>query len=235
MKTAVVTGGAAGIGKALVLRLLEHDYNVVCGDIQPITGIPTSLQSRLQYVHCNVVTSDLPSLFAFAVRTFGRIDVVVNNAGIAEPGAFLSDTINMNAIKRVVDINLTAVVEGTRLAIRQFQHQQSPGVVVNVSSMSALHPLSVAPVYTATKTGVLAFTRSLKYLRKRHIRVTAVCPFFVDTNLLQTSKQGHDPVFTALLDQVPRVTVTQVVDTIMQLIQGETTEMELTVAPESKL
>jgi NAD(P)-dependent dehydrogenase (short-subunit alcohol dehydrogenase family) len=115
-----------------------------------------------------------------ATRRLGRVDVVANIAGIGDGDLFADDPGDW---AKVIEIDLTAVIASTRLAVRAMRDAGRGGVIVNMSSLIGLHPMAEAPVYSAAKAGVVAFTRALAGLAEEGIRVNAVCPELVDTPL----------------------------------------------------
>jgi NAD(P)-dependent dehydrogenase (short-subunit alcohol dehydrogenase family) len=124
--------------------------------------------------------ADLAAAYDAAVERFGRLDIVANIAGIGDGGDLFAD--DPGDWRRVVDIDLTAVIDSTRLAVRAMRRGGHGGAVVNLASLIGLHPMAAAPVYSAAKAGVVNFTRSLAHLAADSgIRVNAVCPELVDT------------------------------------------------------
>ena len=114
-----------------------------------------------------------------AVDRFGRLDIAFNNAGIGGEDLFADDPGDW---KLVVDIDLTAVIDATRFAVREMRQAGNGGTIVNTASLIGLWPMPSAPVYAAAKAGVVNFSRSLGYLAEESgIRVNAICPELVDT------------------------------------------------------
>jgi 15-hydroxyprostaglandin dehydrogenase (NAD) len=184
-KAAVVSGGGSGIGRAAVLALVERGAKVIVADIDEHAGrqsvsLVTEKGGAAVFAHCDVTrTEDLASAFACAREQFGRLDIAFNNAGIGGEDLF---TDNAGAWKRIIEVDLTAVIDATRLAVREMRRTGHGGVIVNTSSLIGLGPLAMAPVYAAAKAGVVNFSRSLAYLAKEaHIRVNTICPELVDT------------------------------------------------------
>ena len=91
---------------------------------------------------------------------------------------------------KMVQINFTAMIVGTDLAVRYFRRKASPGVVINVASMAGILPVFSTPVYGATKGGIVHFTRSLAYLKEEGIRVNCLCPSYTDTPLVHGLGEG---------------------------------------------
>ncbi|XP_065883422.1 15-hydroxyprostaglandin dehydrogenase [NAD(+)]-like [Dysidea avara] len=183
-KVALVTGAAKGIGLAISKALLEKTGKVALLDIQEEAGQEACEtlrkvygKDKVTFYKCDVTSAEnLRSVFEKIVAKFGKLDIVVNNAGVA-------DEINW---RKAVDINLSAVIQGTYLGI-EFMSQQNSGrggSVINISSFAGLMPEPVAPVYSATKAGVVAFTESLRSIAKSDgVRVNCVCPTFADTDM----------------------------------------------------
>jgi 15-hydroxyprostaglandin dehydrogenase (NAD) len=188
-KAIVVSGGASGIGKATVLALCERGANVIVADMDEAGGRATADAAKggiAIYRHCDVTkTEDLAGAFACAVEHFGRFDVAFNNAGIGGEDLFADDAGDW---AKVVDIDLTAVIDATRIAVREMRRGGRGGVIINTASMGGLLPMPGSPVYAAAKAGVINFTRSLGHLAaESNIRVNAICPSFTDTPLVRRS------------------------------------------------
>ena len=184
-KAAVVSGGASGIGRAAVLALVERRARVVVADVDEAGGSETARMAQerggvAMFRRCDVTrTEDLRSAFGLATERFGRLDIAFNNAGVGGDSLFDDDPGDW---KRVVEIDLVAVIDATRLAVREMRRAGKPGAIVNTASLIGLWPMPGAPVYAAAKAGVVNFTRSLGYLAEESgIRVNAICPELVDT------------------------------------------------------
>ena len=188
-KAAVVSGGGSGIGRAAVLALVERGAKVIVADVDEAGAAETvELVGKRGGIaisrRCDVTkTEDLAGAFACAIEHFGRFDIAFDNAGIGEEDLFGDEPGNW---ERVVDIDLTAVINATRIAVREMSRAGKPGVIINTASMGGLVPMPTSPVYAAAKAGVVNFTRSLGYLAEEsNIRVNAICPSFVDTPLVR--------------------------------------------------
>lgn len=184
-KTAVVSGGGSGIGRAAVLALVERGARVVVADIDEGAGQQTvDLAARkggaAVFVRCDVTrTEDLAGAFAAAVERFGQLHIVFNNAGIGGEDLFADEPGDW---ARIIAIDLTAVIDATRLAVREMKRAGQGGVIINTASLIGLWPMAGAPVYAAAKAGVVNFSRSLAYLAEEfNIRVNTICPELVDT------------------------------------------------------
>lgn len=198
-KTAAVTGAAGGIGRAIVQRFVEDGFHVVAGDADAagLKELSNSLNSDTQKVWDKA--GDLRSkayceaLIDHAVGQTGRLDVLVNNAGIITRGNVLETT--DEDWERTFDINLTAVFYTCRRAIA-FMKDHGGGAIVNVASCWGLYPGPNHAAYCTSKAAVASFS---KCLGRDHaadgIRVNAVCPNEVNTPMLRTGfiRRGFDP------------------------------------------
>jgi 15-hydroxyprostaglandin dehydrogenase (NAD) len=192
-KAAVITGAASGIGRCAAIQLAKCGASIIVADLDEAGGHRVVDEIGMAggiaiYRRCDVTqTEDLANTFASCVEHFGRFDIACNNAGIS--GEQLFDDLS-GGWTRVIDINLTAVIDGTRIAVREMR-RSGGGVIVNTASMGGLLPIPNGPVYAATKAGVVNFTRSLTYLGAQdNIRVNAICPSYTDTPLVR--KNGED-------------------------------------------
>ena len=194
-RVAIVTGAAAGIGRACAQSLAALGASVVVADVDEHGGQNTvaaidEAGGRSQFVRTDVTSfADLASMFDVATTHFGGLDILCNNAGVV-CGVPLWPATAPEVLAAQVAVNLTSVILGTRLAIDRFDPERG-GVVVNVASLGALLPLEDEPGYSATKAGVVMFTRACGALRRSHgIRVNAVLPALVETALLAKSGDG---------------------------------------------
>ncbi|GMI83653.1 hypothetical protein like AT1G49670 [Hibiscus trionum] len=197
--SALVTGGASGIGKALCLALAGKGIFVTIVDFSEEKGKEVaSLVERENskfhrnlgfpsaiFVKCDVASlRDLNLAFEKHVSTYGGLDICINSAGISNPASFWKDqTDGTKTWRHTVNVNLVAVIDCTRLAIKSMQALQKPGVIINMGSSAGLYPMYADPIYSASKGGVVMFTRSLAPYKRQGIRVNVVCPEFVQTEM----------------------------------------------------
>jgi NAD(P)-dependent dehydrogenase (short-subunit alcohol dehydrogenase family) len=162
-RVAIVTGGAAGIGRAIAQRLRVEGATVVVADVSAEAG---------EFRADVGVADDVRALFDFTLATHGRLDVLVNNAG----GVF-------DTWQKTIDVNLNGLVLATQLA---FDAMRGDGAIVNVSSVAGLGTAPYdAPDYAAAKAAVVRFTAALA--NHDGVRVNCVCPDWVDTPAVQRS------------------------------------------------
>jgi glucose 1-dehydrogenase len=203
-KVAVVTGGNTGIGKAVVLALAGQGANVVIdwiADEQSEELLEQELRDmgdRVVGVKADVSkVEDLKTLVATAVSTFGRLDVMVNNAGIETRTSILDTT--EEQYERVLDINLKSAFFGTQLAATQMIAQGGGGRIINMTSVHEDWPMPGNTAYCLSKGGMRMLTRTSGVeLAPHNILVVGVGPGAVDTPINKATVA--DPAALATLD-----------------------------------
>lgn len=190
-RVAVVTGGCSGIGLATVQRFVAEGAQVVIGDIDDARGL--ELVSELggsdvaTYVHVDVTSKDeVDALFRTAKETYGSVDIAFNNAGISPPeDDSILDT-DLDAWRRVQEVNLTSVYLCCKAAL-PYMLDQKRGSIINTASFVAVMGAATSQIsYSASKGGVLSMTRELGVQFAREgVRVNALCPGPVNTPLLK--------------------------------------------------
>ncbi|MCW2783064.1 MAG: short-chain dehydrogenase/reductase [Marmoricola sp.] len=186
-KTAVITGGCSGIGLATVRRFAEEGANVVIGDLDDARGAEIAAEVGGSYVHTDVADKEqVDTLFKTAKDTYGSVDIAFNNAGISPPeDASILDT-DLDAWRRVQEVNLTSVYLCCKAALPYMIDQKS-GSIINTASFVAVMGAATSQIsYSASKGGVLSMSRELGVQFAREgVRVNALCPGPVNTPLLQ--------------------------------------------------
>jgi NAD(P)-dependent dehydrogenase (short-subunit alcohol dehydrogenase family) len=186
-RVAVVTGGCSGIGLATVRRFAEEGAKVVIGDLADEVGREIADQVGGGFVHCDVTSQDeVEALFRTAKQTFGSVDIAFNNAGISPPeDDSILDT-DLEAWRRVQEVNLTSVYLCCRAAL-PYMLEQGRGSIINTASFVAVMGAATSQIsYSASKGGVLSMTRELGVqFARQGVRVNALCPGPVNTPLLQ--------------------------------------------------
>ena len=186
-RVAVVTGGASGIGLATIRRLASEGAKVVVADVDPAAGQEAAAEVDGIFVRTDVSNADdVTNLYQVAHDSFGRIDVAFNNAGISPPEDDSILTTDIDAWRRVQEVNLTSVYLCCQKVIPYMQ-AQGKGSIINTASFVAVLGSATSQIsYTASKGGVLAMTRELGVQFAREgIRVNALCPGPVNTPLLK--------------------------------------------------
>lgn len=180
-KVAIVTGGARGIGKGIVLKFVEEGAIPVIADIIDEEGNETleevkSKGSEGLYVHCDVSNNtQVANLMDQTIQKFGRIDILVNNAGV---GSTPRSIVEMPEEEwdRVLAINLKGVFLCCKTAVPYIK-KQGYGKIINISSLGAINPPTACIAYTSAKMGVLGLTLDLALeLAPSNICVNAILP-----------------------------------------------------------
>ena len=190
-RVAVVTGGCSGIGLATVQRFVAEGARVVIGDIDDQRGQALVGQlggsENATYAHVDVTSKEeVDALFRVAVDTYGSVDIAFNNAGISPPeDDSILDT-DLEAWRRVQEVNLTSVYLCCKAAL-PYMLEQGKGSIINTASFVAVMGAATSQIsYSASKGGVLSMTRELGVqFARRGVRVNALCPGPVNTPLLQ--------------------------------------------------
>ena len=204
-KTAVVTGGSRGIGRAVCLELAKGGANVVlCYAGNEAAAAETvsaceALGAKALAVKCDVADSaQVKALMDEAVKAFGRIDILVNNAGITRDGLL------MMMKEEDFDAVISANLRGTFLcmkAVSRTMMKQRYGRIVNLSSVVGLRGNAGQVNYAASKAGVVGMTKSLaKELASRGVTVNAVAPGFIETDMTAAMTEAAK---TATLASIP--------------------------------
>ncbi|KPM50959.1 oxidoreductase [Frankia sp. R43] len=182
-RSAIVTGAGSGVGRASALRFAEEGARVVCADIdlgsaKETVGLIEAAGGTAVAVACDVSQEDdVAAAVAAAVESFGRLDIMFNNAGIPTPrlGAGFTDH-TVADFDRLVSVNLRGVFLGSRQAVLRFREQGDGGVIVNTGSVAGLVSWG-GSVYGATKAGVHQLTRAVAIEGAPDgIRANAICP-----------------------------------------------------------
>ncbi|HET8717658.1 MAG TPA: 3-oxoacyl-ACP reductase [Nocardioidaceae bacterium] len=183
---AVVTGGCSGIGLATVRRFAQEGARVVIGDIDD-RGKEVAAEVDGTFVHVDVTDREqVEALFRTAHDTYGSVDVAFNNAGISPPEDDSILTTDLDAWRRVQEVNLTSVYLCCKAAL-PYMLEQKRGSIINTASFVAVMGAATSQIsYSASKGGVLSMSRELGVQFAREgVRVNALCPGPVNTPLLQ--------------------------------------------------
>jgi NAD(P)-dependent dehydrogenase (short-subunit alcohol dehydrogenase family) len=189
-RVAVITGGASGIGLATARRFVAEGAKVVIGDVNDDAGVQAVSELGADvatYVHVDVTSKDeVDALFRTAKDTYGSVDIAFNNAGISPPDDDSILDTELDAWRRVQEVNLTSVYLCCKAAL-PYMLEQKRGSIINTASFVALMGAATSQIsYSASKGGVLAMTRELGVQFAREgVRVNALCPGPVNTPLLQ--------------------------------------------------
>ena len=207
-KTAIVTGGNSGIGLAIVLELAKQGANIVIDYVvHPETA--EALEKQVLALGDKAVTvqadvskvADLQKLVDTAVKSFGRLDIIVNNAGVETRTSVLDTT--EAQYERVLDINLKSAFFGTQIAAKQFIAQGGGGRIINITSVHEDWPMPGNTAYCLSKGGMRMLTRTAGLeLAPHNILVTGVGPGAVATPI-NTSTMKDPALLKKLDDAIP--------------------------------
>lgn len=205
MKTAIISGASRGIGKTTAISLAQEGYRVIINYLNSQQSadevcefINSNGGSAIAYKADVSDPSQIVAMVQYVKDTFGSIDLLVANAGIGLNG-LLIDSLD-NDIRKVIDINLIGVITLCR-EVGKVMLSQKSGNIITLSSMWGLVGGSCESVYSATKGGIIAFTKAIaKEFSLSGVRVNCVAPGFIDTsmnsNLSQTDK-------LSIIDDIP--------------------------------
>jgi len=186
-EVAIVTGGGSGIGKAIAERFKEEGLDVVIGDI---SGEEVAEGLDCDFVECDVSKPDqVEELVNYTVNEFGRLDVMVNNAGIGSQASI--EDMKVEDYQSLRSIDLDGVVYGCKYAAPHLK--KTEGCIINTASIYGLVGDAGATAYNAAKGGVVNLTRSVANdLAKDNVRVNSICPGFVSTAMTEEALQDEE-------------------------------------------
>ncbi len=186
----IITGGGRGIGRATASEFVDHGAEVVIADIDVETGTLTAEDLGCDFRACDVTDYEaVDALVAGVADDFGKLDVLVNNAGVGSESSI--DDMSLEEWKAVISLNLDGVMYGCKAALPHLL--ETEGCIVNIESIYGLRGGRGAAAYSASKGGVVNFTQQVAVdFATENVRVNGVCPGFVRTpmtdDLLETDR-----------------------------------------------
>lgn len=203
-KTALVTGGARGIGQAIALRLAEDGADIVISDINKEGALESvkaveALGRKALAVEGNIAKQeDVEAMVQQSIDTFGKIDILVNNAGVTKDNLLLR--MKEEDWDFVLRINLTGSFLCSK-AVAKYMVKQRSGNIVNISSVVGVMGNAGQANYASSKAGVIGLTKALaRELAPRGVRVNAVAPGFIDTEM---TRALPEEARNRLITQIP--------------------------------
>lgn len=200
-KTVLITGGSRGIGKAMVYAFARAGYQVLLNfnQSESLANEIASEFSNVKVYGADVANAEsIQNMVNYAKEQFGGIDILINNAGIASTG--LLQELSEEEWKRLLDVNLTGVYHCTK-AVLPDMISRKQGKIINISSVWGLVGASNEVAYSATKAGVIGFTKALaKEVGPSNIQVNCIAPGIVMTDMISDYTMEE---LNAITDQIP--------------------------------
>ena len=217
-KRVFITGGASGLGRAMALRYMRDGARVCIGDLNDPRGEATRLElgADAMYRRCDVTKeSDLQAVADELRTAWGGLDVLVNNAGVAQAGPI--DEVPIADWEWILNINLLGVVRGCKVFTPMLKNQGS-GLIINIASMAGLLDVPNMGSYNVSKAGVVSLSGTLRQELWTHgVHVSVACPSFFQTNL-EESMRTSDPTLKVTMSRMlakGKLTAAQVADRIV--------------------
>jgi NAD(P)-dependent dehydrogenase (short-subunit alcohol dehydrogenase family) len=205
-KTALVTGSARGLGQGIALGFAQFGASLILADVT--YPDKTARQVEAMGANCMAVQTDISdelqveNLAANALSAYGKVDILINNAGVSQLSHTPTEHLPVQEWDRIMHINL----RGTFLCCQKIGKQMidgGGGNIINIATTAGITGVPRAPAYCASKAGVILLTKSLALEWARyHIRVNAIAPHYLETELTETLRQSAS-VFDALIKQIP--------------------------------
>jgi NAD(P)-dependent dehydrogenase (short-subunit alcohol dehydrogenase family) len=193
-KTAVISGGAQGIGLSIAKALGEQNMNIVLADIDQENLQKASLELQAAGISVLTVLLDVADEAQWravgqqAVEHFGKVHMVVNNAGVGGDSGSIESQ-NKKGWQWVLDVNLMGVVYGAKAIVPFIKQHDEGGWVINVASMAGMTGVPYSGAYAATKAAVVALSESWAgELERKGIKVSVLCPAFVQTRIYDSER-----------------------------------------------
>lgn len=189
-KVAIVTGGSSGIGKAIVERLKWEGADVVIADVDADKGEEVAEEVECTFMECDVSNYDeVEATVGETVENFGKLDIMVNNAGIGSVESI--EDMEIDDYHKIRSINLDGVMYGCKTATPYLK--ETEGTIINIASIYGLVGDRGATAYNAAKGGVVNLTRSIANdLAQYNVRVNSICPGFIETPMTEEIQEDEE-------------------------------------------
>jgi NAD(P)-dependent dehydrogenase (short-subunit alcohol dehydrogenase family) len=225
-KTAIISGGAGGIGFALAQELGRKGMNIVIADIdseQLRHAQQTLLNDNVPVLACQLdvaLFSQWQETVAAAETRFGNVHMLINNAGVGGIPGSIEGT-NHDIWRWVLDVNVMGVLYGTQVVTPLLKRHGQGGWIINVASMAGMIGMPYAGAYSASKAAVVSMTESWAVELKRHnIQVSALCPAFVKTRIHESHRNRQERYKSASEPQIDKAKLKAGFDKAAALVEG---------------
>lgn len=224
-KTAVISGGAEGIGLSIATAMGQQGMNIVLGDID--AAQLATAEAKLTELGINVLgvqmdvtnLDDWQNLADRAIERFGKIHMLVNNAGVGSAPGPIAAT-NHKDWRWVIDVNLMGVVSGAQIIVPFIKQHGEGGWMINTASMAGMAGVPYAGAYTATKVAVVGMSEAWQAeLAKDNIHVSVLCPAFVKTRIHLSHRNRQDQYKEPAVSN-PNINKAAIKNTAAQLVEN---------------
>ena len=213
-KVIIITGGSSGLGLATAQLLHEQGNTIIITgrSIEKLETAASLIGSNCIYYALDMNNEvEIQPFVADIISKYGRIDALVNNAGINAKKPFLE--VSNEDFENIIKVNTTSVFTMTREVVRYMQNQENKGTIVNISSMAAQYGIPYVIAYTASKTAIDGMTRALAVeLGAKGIRVNAVAPGFIKTPMSAKALDSDPERKNKVLSRTPMGTLGEPID-----------------------
>lgn len=191
-KSAIVTGGGGDIGREVALRFAEEGAQVIVSDISEEAGLKTvnlikEKGGKAEFILTDMTNPrDVENMVQGTINTFGRLDILFNNAGVNSDEKKIPD-VSLEEWQKVIDINLTGVFLGMKYAIPRMESGSS---IINTASIAGIKGQKLVSAYSASKGSVITLTKTAATeFGRKNIRVNAIAPGIIDTKMVEDWKK----------------------------------------------
>jgi len=218
-KVVIVTGGSGGIGNAIVNKLSDCGANVIsvyCRNLPTGHSDEDVIWIRADLTH----PEEWEKLLSISLQEFGKIDVLINCAGLLEPGDFLS--LQESQLKKMIDINFTSVLIGIQKTLT-IMKKQGFGHIINIGSLGGIVPMPYSAIYSATKFALRGFSFSLaEELKGTGINISLITPGSVITKMLDHEAHANNSAMSFVSKPISPV---KVADAVLKVIHKPRVEL----------
>jgi uncharacterized protein len=218
-KVILVTGASGGIGSAIVNKLAKYEAKVCAFYHQNITA--NYYDKNICWFQVDITkTEEMDKLLTFILHKYGKIDVLINCAGLLEPGEFSS--LDANQISKMIELNLTSTIILTQKAISIMKYQRS-GHIINIGSLGGIVPMPYSAVYSATKFALRGFSFSVaEELKGTGVNLSLITPGSVVTKMLDYEAQADNSSLSFVSKPISPV---KVADAVLKVIHKPRVEL----------